>query len=189
MKWPPTDLEILEEIYRRYYTNFSKHSEEMKLRAGKIYVPIDIQNLADHFSMDADIIFGRLYYHLEFKHGYTRPDGTKVPFFDLAVGGDRHVVHFPLLAAVVADLREGKKKHLTATWISIAALIVSLLSILISVARTSSVPVMHVGECWNVGLHRSVSTFERQSLGVDDNAPHPTSRDPPAPEFRAGRQA
>lgn len=134
MRWPPTDLQILEEIYRRYYTVFAEYSKETQNRATKVYVPINIEELAKHFRIDGDIVFGRLYYHLEPKYGFTKKDNSKVYFFTLKAGKDTHAVQFPLLAAVIAELREKRKKHLIATWLSVAALVVSAISVGIALA-------------------------------------------------------
>lgn len=131
-KRPPTDLEILEEIYKMYYSKFISFSREKPNRSSKIYVPIDIESIAKHFSVDLDIIFGRFYYHLEPKYGFAQADGTKVPFFALQVGSEKHAVHFPLLAAVIASLREEKNKHLLSTWISFAAIFISIISLITS---------------------------------------------------------
>ncbi|MCU0988985.1 MAG: hypothetical protein MUE63_05220, partial [Xanthomonadales bacterium] len=64
MRRSPTDLQILEEIYRRYYADFAAFQRASPNRETKVYVPIDIQAIADHFKVDGDIIHGRLYYHL-----------------------------------------------------------------------------------------------------------------------------
>jgi len=131
-KRPPTDLEILEAIYKKYYLKFDSFSRENPNRSSKIYLPINIETIANQFSVNIDVIFGRLYYHLDRKYGFTDPDGTKVPFFSIQAGSDKHVVHFPLLAAVIASLREEKNKHLTTTWISGAAIIISIFSLITS---------------------------------------------------------
>lgn len=135
MKWPPTDLQILEEIYRRYYAKFAEYSKKYSNRATKVYVPINIEELADHFEIERDIVFGRLYYHLEPKYGFTQKDKSSVHFFTLEAGKDSHVVQFPLLAPVIAELREEKRKHLLATWLSVAALVVSAISVGIALGR------------------------------------------------------
>ena len=67
----PTDREILQEIYDRHYETYVSFSKEKPSRSAKIMVPIDIEIIAKHFKVDVDIIFGRLYYHLEKKFGYT----------------------------------------------------------------------------------------------------------------------
>jgi hypothetical protein len=131
-KRPPTDLEILEEIYREYYPTYISYSREQPNRNTKVHVPIDVVTIAKHFSVDPDIIFGRLYYHLEPKYGFAQADGSKVHFFALQVGSDKHTVQFPLLAAVMANLREEKNKHLVSTWISVAAIIISIIALITS---------------------------------------------------------
>ena len=131
-KRSPTDLEILEEIYKKYYSEFISFSREKPKRSSKIYVPINIESIAKHFSVDLDIIFGRLYYHLESKYGFAHEDGTKVHFFALQAGSEKHAVHLPLLAAVMARLREEKNKHLSSTWISVVAIIISIISLITS---------------------------------------------------------
>lgn len=136
MNWPPTDLKLLEEIYRRYYPVFSKYSSDAPTRSTKVYVPLDIEKLAKHFKVDGDIIFGRLYYHLEPKYGFKQADGSNIHFFTLKVDEDTHVVQFPLLASVIAQLREERKRHQIATWLSIIALIISALSVGIAFAQT-----------------------------------------------------
>lgn len=128
MKWPPTDLALLEEIYKRYYPTYLRFSREEPTRSAKVYVPIDIKALATHFSVDNDIIFGRLYYYLEKKYGFKEPDGSVVHFFALRVGKDTNAIQFPLLGSVVATLRDERKKHQLATWLSIVALVISVLT-------------------------------------------------------------
>ena len=133
MKRLPTDLQILEAIYKRYYETFVKYSKEGHSRSAKNYVPINIKQLADDLKVDGDIIFGRLYYHLEKKHGYRQDDGTSVSFFSLGVGGDTHCVNFPLAASVLADLKDQARKYNIATWIAVGSLIIAIVSFVISI--------------------------------------------------------
>lgn len=71
MRRVPTDLEILNVIYEQYYDEFSSYDKNSPTRSSKIYVPIDIGAIARRLH-DGDIVFGRLYYHLEKKYGYQR---------------------------------------------------------------------------------------------------------------------
>jgi hypothetical protein len=66
---PPTDFELLNEIYNRHRADFEGHSEDSGERLTKILVPVDIKGIAHQFGVDPDSIFGRLYYHLEPKYG------------------------------------------------------------------------------------------------------------------------
>ena len=136
MKPIPTDLKILNAIYDRYYDAFSNYDEDPSSRNSKTFVPIDIAAIAKDLGVDADIIFGRLYYHLENKYGYEQthgPQGARVYFFALNIGGEHHCVHFPYLASVLADLQqENRKFNITAT-VAIGAFAISLVALLVSV--------------------------------------------------------
>lgn len=124
----PTDKKNLEAIYNRYYTDFSSFDNQKRKRESKIYVSIDIEKIADDLDVDQDIIFGRLYYHLDYKYGYTNENGTKVHFFALKIGKDKHCINFPYLASVLARLRSQNRKFLVTQAIAIVALIVSIVS-------------------------------------------------------------
>ena len=129
----PTDERLLAEIYRRYLADFSAYSDENKIRSTKIWMPIDIDALAKRFRCDADLIFGRLYYHLNGKYGSHTGDGDTVSFFAVRLGGDRHCVNFPLLASVLADLQNDKKRFVISTRLAALSLLISAASILIAV--------------------------------------------------------
>ena len=66
----PTDLAILEEIYKEYYSVYASFQKGGGDRESKIYVPIVCGDIAKKLNVDSDIVFGRLYYHLEKKYGY-----------------------------------------------------------------------------------------------------------------------
>lgn len=125
----PSDRKVLEIIYKLYYEEFTKHSGEKDVQNGrksKIYVPIDCKMIARELSVDSDIVFGRLYYHMEEKYGYMRPDGSKVAFYTTIAGEDNRCVNFPLLASVLAGLQQENSKFLWATVMSGIALAVSI---------------------------------------------------------------
>jgi len=131
----PTDLQILDAIYRGYYEVFAKYAKGDESRSTKLYVPIDIEQIAHDLKVDEDILFGRLYYHLDHKYRYKQDDGAGVHFFCLRSGDDIHCVNFPLMASVLADLRDQSWKHRIAIWIAVGALFVSAVSVLISIFR------------------------------------------------------
>jgi len=122
----PTDLEILNVIYNDYYEDYVKYSRNDGARSSKT---IDCNKIAKKLDVDANIIFGRLYYHLDKIYGYENNDGSKVPFFLLKFDGDKHCISFPLLSSVLAGMRQKNKKYLIVTWLSIIALIISAISI------------------------------------------------------------
>ena len=122
----PTDLEILNDIYDRYYYDFTAYTADNKIRETKIYISIDIEAIARRMGVDNDIIFGRLYYHLNNMYNYEHLDGTLVTLFTLTAGEETNCVNFPYLASILAELREKHNKYR-------AALIISLISIGIAV--------------------------------------------------------
>ena len=130
MRRLPTDFQILDSIYRRYYKKFTEYSSQSESRSTKIFIPIDINRLANDMGVDGDIIFGRLYYHLENKYSYSRPDGTNVQFFVLGIGNDPHCINFPYLVSVLASLRDENKKYLIAVTVSVVSIVISILAFL-----------------------------------------------------------
>lgn len=126
MKKLPTDRELLKVIFDHYHKDFVAYSDENKTRESKIYVPIDFSDVATELGVDKDIVFGRLYYHLNKKYGYKEDDGSLVSLYSTRLGNDRHVVNFPLLAAVLADLEQANFRFLAPMIISIVALTLSI---------------------------------------------------------------
>jgi hypothetical protein len=125
----PSDREILSIIYKMYYEEFQNFSHVVESgRPSKIYIQISCQAVAERLSVDKDIVFGRLYYHLQKKHGYTQDDGSKVLFFG-TVEDDLHCVNFPLLGSVLAGLQEEASKFRLATGISFLAMAVAIVAL------------------------------------------------------------
>jgi hypothetical protein len=133
----PTDLQILQFIYNEYYKSFSSFVKENPTRVTKMYVPIDVDMIGEHFKIDGDIIFGRLYYHLNHKYSYKPDQNVSVDFFANTMRAengktDMHCVHFPYLASVLADLKDENKKFWWSAVLAIASLIISVIAIAIS---------------------------------------------------------
>lgn len=130
----PTDLQVLQAIYEEYHHEFSRFSRGSENnRQTKIFVPINCQKIAQSLGVDGDIVFGRLYYHLEQKHGYKRSDGSNVAFFTLQAGSDRHCVNFPLLASVLASLQDEDSRARHATMLAWVAIAVSTVSVIATI--------------------------------------------------------
>jgi hypothetical protein len=129
----PTDLKLLSEIYKTNLRAFSDYSENNQTRSAKIWMPIELEALAKQFQTDPDMIFGRLYYHLNAKFRMTLGENEHVDFFQPRIGRDRHCVNFPYLASVLADLREEHRRFMIATGIAILSLVISVVSIAIAI--------------------------------------------------------
>jgi len=128
---PPTDREILKKIHNRYLREFGDFDMEAEqpARESKIYVPIDCRVIASDLKVDPDIVFGRLYYHLNKRYSYSQDDGAKVELFAFKVGSDKHAVNFPLLSAVLAELHQSWFRFMAPLVLSAAAFIFSILSL------------------------------------------------------------
>ena len=128
----PTDERMLSTIYKLYIGDFKAHTEENKIRQTKIWVPLDLEMLSKKLRTDPDLLFGRLYYHMNGKYGSKTGDGDDVSFFYMRLGPDRHVVNFPLMTSVLADLNEDKKRFIISTRVAGLSLLVSLASVAIA---------------------------------------------------------
>jgi hypothetical protein len=136
-----TDREILRLIYDRYYSDFVHFERDPKTRGTKVYIPIDIPAIAQALAVEPEIIFGRLHYHLEPK--YSRADGNvKVPFFQVSFPGsgpqhaERHVINFPLLESVLAELEYEHRKFRLPVVVAVVSATVAVLAFLVTFIAT-----------------------------------------------------
>ena len=130
----PTDLQILKLIYQEYYEDYAAFSKDNRNRDSKLYVPINIQKIADKLAIDGDIVFSRLNYYLNKKHSFRQDDNSMVYFFWLRLRHkDKHCINFPLMASVLAELKDKNKKFIISIVISIISLIIAIISIFVSI--------------------------------------------------------
>jgi hypothetical protein len=131
---PPTDFEILKEIYERHREEFPRYTkEDAGGRSSKVMVPIDIPAIAKRLGVDVDMIFGRLYYHLDPKYGEPAYQGRpRKALFTPAAGTDENCVNLPL-EAVLAGLWQERRRDLWALGTAALSLGIALASLLISI--------------------------------------------------------
>jgi len=125
----PSDFDILNTIYTDYYHEFSNYSESKPSRSTKNFVPINLKKIASKLDVDGDIVFGRMYHHLTEKYSYQKADDSWVHFFMVNFENDHHVIHFPLLASVLAGLSEERNKSNRSFYLSLAAFVISIVSV------------------------------------------------------------
>ena len=135
-KRPPTDLRVLQRIYTQYYEAFTSFEKSSPSHCTKNYVPIDIDLLSDQIGIDPDILFGRLYYHLDHKYRYVRDDGAEVHFFALRISNDINCVHFPYLASILAELHEQRQKFSITMAVAVLSLCVAVASLIWTLYNT-----------------------------------------------------
>lgn len=130
----PTDIKILSTIYDHYYETFTHYinDEGRKTRSAKIYVPIDCDMIGRKLGVDGDIIFGRLYYYLNEKYSYEKPNNVKVQLYTAISNEDKQCIQFPLMSSILAKLKDERNRYLTSIWLSIGSLIIATISVIIA---------------------------------------------------------
>ncbi len=131
MKKIPTDLEILTEIYNRYHDTFRSYAKDEPDRITRIRVPIDINEIAEVCGVEEDMIFGRLYYHFNKKYSYKNENGDTVTFFS-SMKFEGLSVNFPLVASVLADLKEKEKTYKYAYLMAGVSMVFAFSALLVS---------------------------------------------------------
>ena len=129
MDRPPSDFDLLREIYERHSEDYRAHATEGPMTA----VPIDIPAIASKFGVEPNSVWGRLYHHLDREYGEPK-DPSGGPRKALFIPGeDQNFVNFPLLEAVLAGLWQERNRNLWAIGIALASLVFSLASIIVTV--------------------------------------------------------
>jgi hypothetical protein len=124
----PTNLELLDAIYGQYRDTFLSYSKASPARSSKVYVPIDVTSIATALKTDAEELFGRLYFHLDHKYRYQQEGGEMVHLFALQIGDDRHCIHFPYLAAILAEHQDDNRRQRWALRLSVISIFVAFAS-------------------------------------------------------------
>ena len=131
----PTDRQILRQIYRTYESSYPGAKSKDGRGGNDPYVAIDVEAIARHLECNPELLFGRLYYHLDQKYRYKQDNGALVPLFYLQLGDKRHAIHYPYLAAILAGLEHEHRRNAWALGVSLFALMLSIASIVITLAK------------------------------------------------------
>jgi hypothetical protein len=131
----PTDRDIMRCIYEMYESNYPGATVEAIRGENDPYIEIDIPAIAARLRCKPELLFGRLYYFLDYKHRYRQDDGSLVPLFHPRVGKKEKVINFPYLASILAELDQEYRKQSWSFGFSIIALVLSLTSIAINFLR------------------------------------------------------
>ena len=125
----PTDRQVLKCIFRMYQAQYPGLSDPGGRGANDPYLSIDLRAVAKRLRCQPELVFGRLYYHLDAKYRYKQDNGAHVKLFDLNHQHRGHAVHFPYLASILAGMEQEHRRTLWSLALSIAALIVSAISL------------------------------------------------------------
>lgn len=114
-------MRTIQKIYANAYSNRQDQN---------FYIEIDCKHIAKKMKVDNELVFQRLYSHLEKKYGYTNADQSYVHFFSLTVGDKKHCINYPYLCAALSDL-EGERKELRITQaFAIVSAIISIIALI-----------------------------------------------------------
>lgn len=122
-----TDLELLKKIHSMYSDQYLNRGDQKE----RFYIPIDCDEIAKRMGVDAELVFQRLYSHLEKKFGYTNEDNSKIHLFAFVIGDKKHCINYPYLCAILANMEDEKKELRITQIIAISAIVISLLGLFI----------------------------------------------------------
>src|SRR5437667_302468 len=125
----PTDRYVLKCIFDMYESSYPGPRTASGRGENDPYVAIDLQAVAEMLDCNAELLFGRLYYHLDQKYRYKQDDGVVVSLFQLKIDEKRHAVQFPYLASILAGFNQEFYRHALSLGISCAALGISVTSL------------------------------------------------------------
>lgn len=127
----PTDLEIIEDLYLRYYESFREYAKDEPDKIARCRVPINVEEVAEACGVEEDMIFGRIFYHFNKKYSYKDDKGHITTFF-VTDKFEGLSVNFPLVASVLADLQNEKKNFDTLLFMSSAAIASSVVALIVA---------------------------------------------------------
>ncbi len=133
----PTDRFLLQCIFDMYARDYPGPKDERGAGVNDPYVPIDVHAVAKKVGMPPELVFGRLYFHLDQKYRYKHEGGATTALFQLKVGDKRHAVQFPYLAAILAEKNLEFRRYTLTLGLSTLALGVSVASLVVSFAKAA----------------------------------------------------
>ncbi len=121
-----TDLKLLKTIQREYKDAYLNRGEQKE----RFYIPIDCKHIAEKMNVDSELVFQRLYTHLEKRYGYKNEDDSRVLFFGLNVGDKKHCINYPYLCAVLANMKDEKRELRITQALAIISIVISIFALL-----------------------------------------------------------
>jgi hypothetical protein len=130
----PSERDVLRGIWKIYANSYPNAD----LTRNDPYLQIDVKAVAERLRCSPELLFGYLYYYLDHKYRYQVGENTWTHLFALKVANRMHCVNYPYLAGVLSAQDLEHARNTWAIWTSIAALILSLASIIAQIASTSA---------------------------------------------------
>jgi hypothetical protein len=132
---PPSDFDLLKVIYEDYRDEFTTRSGS----STNPFVAIDLAMIAAQLRTTDQMVFGRLYHHLDPRYAHE-PDPAigrtaRKSFFTPVAGDLTNAINFPMLEAVVGGLWQERRRDLWVSATAIVSIAISLAALIISIAR------------------------------------------------------
>lgn len=128
----PTEREVLRCILKTYKKDYPGTEPQNN----DPYLQIVVGTLATELKCQPELLFGYLYYFLDHKYRYQTDDKMWTHLFALKVGNRLHCVNFPYLVGILAANEQEHRRNQWAIWLSIAALMLSLVSIVVQIVTS-----------------------------------------------------
>ncbi len=120
-----TDLELLKTIQKEYVEAYLGRGDQKE----RFYIQIDCKLIAEKMKVDKELVFQRLYTHLEKRHGYKNDDGSNVHFFALRVGDKINCINYPYLCAILANMEDEKKELRITQIFAVVSIVISIIAL------------------------------------------------------------
>ncbi len=121
-----TDLELLKTIHSMYGSDYLNRGDSDEC----FYIPIKCDDIAKKMKVDVELVFQRLYNHLEKRHGYKNDDGSNVHFFAWKIGDKMCFINYPYLSAILSHMEDEKFELRITQVIAITAVVIALVALL-----------------------------------------------------------
>ena len=118
MKHPPTDLQLLQAIYEEHRDAYNRTASTGPT------VPIDYEAVVRRLEINAQSVYGRLYYSLNPRYEARYEDAPRKERFTARLDAP-DVINFPLLEAPLADHWQEDRRASWSLRVSLASVGVS----------------------------------------------------------------
>ena len=118
----PTERDVLRGIYDMYEASYPGE----KPGENDPSLPIDVRAMAAKLNCKPELLFGYLYYFLEYKYRHKTGENAYISLFAPRAGTMRHAVNFPYLAAILAGHDQEHSKFRLSLILSLVALALSV---------------------------------------------------------------